>query len=57
MSQQISAEEQVLGIVTNHWQAHGVSELTNLQLGDWRCLEVLQHYLVTACVSQSLEKS
>ena len=22
MSQQISAEEQVLGIVTNHWQAH-----------------------------------
>ena len=24
MSQQISAEEQVLGIVTNHWQAHGV---------------------------------
>ena len=34
MSQQISAEEQVLGIVTNHWQAHGVGLAAKLELAD-----------------------
>jgi len=34
MSGQNNAEEQILGIVTNHWQAHGVGLAAKLELAD-----------------------